>query len=259
MRHLLLLACTPLLAHDFWIEPATFLPQPGQVVGVRLRVGQDLVGDALPRDPALLNEFVLQDGAKRVPVMGRAGMNPAGFFRVEDAGLRVIGYHSHTSPMDLEASKFNAYLKEEGLDAVAAKRAQRHQTDAKVRELFARCAKSLVLTGAPSAMQADRALGFPLELVAEKNPYAGRDLPVRLIYENRPLVGALVVAINRFKPEEKLSMRSDREGRVRFVLPAEGMWMIKAVHMVEAPAGAGADWLSYWASLTFESPRVVKP
>jgi hypothetical protein len=30
------------------------------------------------------------------------------------------------------------------------------------------------------------------------------------------------------------------------------MWLIKAVHMVEAPAGANAEWASYWASLTFE-------
>jgi hypothetical protein len=31
-----------------------------------------------------------------------------------------------------------------------------------------------------------------------------------------------------------------------------GMWLIKAVHMVPAPAGANAEWASFWASLTFE-------
>jgi len=30
------------------------------------------------------------------------------------------------------------------------------------------------------------------------------------------------------------------------------MWMIKAVHMIPAPAGIDADWSSFWASLTFE-------
>ena len=30
------------------------------------------------------------------------------------------------------------------------------------------------------------------------------------------------------------------------------MWLIKAVHMVPAPADSNADWASYWASLTFE-------
>jgi len=31
------------------------------------------------------------------------------------------------------------------------------------------------------------------------------------------------------------------------------MWLVKAVHMVPAPAGSDADWRSFWASLTFES------
>jgi uncharacterized GH25 family protein len=61
-----------------------------------------------------------------------------------------------------------------------------------------------------------------------------------------------VVAINRANPAQKLSARSGKDGRVRFRLPRAGMWLIKAVHMVEAPAGANAEWASYWASLTFE-------
>ena len=107
-------------------------------------------------------------------------------------------------------------------------------------------------------MQADRALGFTLELVAERNPYrlgAGQQLPVRLTYEGRPLAGALVMAINRANPKVKLSMRSDKDGRVAFKLPQDGMWLIKAVHMIEAPAGSGAQWASFWASLTFELNR----
>ena len=75
---------------------------------------------------------------------------------------------------------------------------------------------------------------------------------MRLIYENRPLAGALVVAMNRLNPAEKLSARTDKDGRVRFKLRPGGMWLIKAVHMVPAPAGAHAEWASFWASLTFE-------
>jgi hypothetical protein len=29
--------------------------------------------------------------------------------------------------------------------------------------------------------------------------------------------------------------------------------MVRAVHMVEAPAGTKADWVSYWASVTFDA------
>jgi hypothetical protein len=243
-----------LVAHDMWIEPTTFSPEPGEIVGLRLRVGQDLLGDPLPRDTALINQFVVEDAAGRKPVVGRDGADPAGFVRAATPGLLVIGYRSNPSAVDLTADKFNQYLKEEGLDQVAAERARRNETGAGVHELFSRCAKSLVLSGPPSEAQGDRRLGFPLELVAERNPYtmrADQDLPARLTYENRPLAGALVVAMNRLKPSEKLAARTDSDGRVRFRLRPGGMWLIKAVHMVPAPAGTNADWASFWASLTF--------
>ena len=249
------LSSAPLFAHDLWMEPTTFSPASGEIVGVRLRVGQDLLGDPLPRDPALVNQFIVEDPAGRKPVIGRDGADPAGLLRVATPGLLIIGYRSNPSAIELEAEKFNQYIKDEGLDAVAAVRARRNETSAKARELFSRCAKSLVLSGPPSETQHDRALGFTLELVAERNPYsirAGQDLPVRLTYENRPLAGALVVAINRSKPSEKLTARTDNDGRVRFQLRPGGMWLVKAVHMVPAPAGANAEWASFWASLTFE-------
>ena len=245
----------PLLAHDMWMEPSTFSPLAGDIVSVRLRVGQDLLGDPIPRDPALVNQFVFEDASGRKPLVGRDGADPAGFLRVSAPGVVVIGYRSNPSQVELTAEKFNQYLKEEGLEAVAALRARRNETGAKARELFSRCAKSLVLSGLPSDAQGDRTLGFPLELVAERNPYAiraGQDLPVRLTYQSRPLAGALVVAMNRLNPSEKLTARTDADGRVRFQLRRSGMWLIKAVHMLPAPAGALADWESYWASLTFE-------
>jgi uncharacterized GH25 family protein len=255
LSSLLVFAVTPLLAHDMWIEPATFLPGSGEIVAVRLRVGQDLLGDPLPRDSSLINQFIVEDAEGRKPVVGRDGRDPAGFVRVAMPGLLVVGYRSNPSSVELTADKFNQYLKDEGLDAIAALRARRNETGAKAHELFSRCAKSLVLSGSPSAAQGDRRLGFTLELVAERNPYAiraGEDLPVRLTYENRPLAGTLVIAMNRLNPSEKMAARTGKDGRVRFKLRPGGMWLVKAVHMLPAPAGANAEWISYWASLTFE-------
>jgi hypothetical protein len=71
------------------------------------------------------------------------------------------------------------------------------------------------------------------------------------MYESRPLAGALVIAMNRRNSSENLSARTGNDGRVRLHLRPGGMWLVKAVHMVPAPAGTNADWQSYWASLTF--------
>ena len=260
LRALLLVAVfiaggAPLFAHDMWIEPTTFSPAAGQIVGVKLRVGQDLLGDPIARDSALIDRFVVDDSSGRKPVVGRDGSDPAGYVRAAAPGLLVIGYRSNPSAVELPAEKFNQYLKEEGLDAVAAARARKNETGAMAHELFARCAKSLVLSGVPSETEGDRALGFTLELVAERNPYTlrgGEDLPVRLTFENRPLAGALVVAINRLNPSERLAARTDADGRVRLQLKKTGMWLIKAVHMIPAAPGTHAEWASYWASLTFQ-------
>ena len=250
----LLLSTAPALAHDFWIEPTHFAPELGQVVGLRLRVGERLTGDPVGVTPDYFKQFVVEAGQQRQPVHVRNGADPAGQVRITAPGLQVVGYHGQPSRIELAADKFNAYLKDEGLEAVLERRARRKQSQASARELYARCATSLLQSGPADAAQHDRRLGFTLELIAERNPYAmrpGEALPLQLLYEGRPLRGALVVAINSLNPSEKLSARSDKQGRVRLALPPGGMWLVKAVHMVPAPAGTDADWSSLWASLSF--------
>src|SRR5262249_43835739 len=216
----------------------------------KLRVGMNLEGTPVPRYASLIRQFVVAKDLDRRPLPGREGADPAGFLR-SGPGLQVLGYYSNPSFIELPAEKFNAYLEDEGLDAVAAFRARHGQSGAPARELYSRCAKSLLLSE-----EGDRRLGFPLELVAERNPYAlpeGEELPLRLLWQGRPLESALVVAINSNSPLEKLLARSDHDGRVRFKLHPGGMWLVKAVHMVAASPGSDADWQSYWASLTFET------
>lgn len=224
--------------HDMWIEPTNFRPEAGEAVGVKLRVGQDLLGDVIPRNSRAIREFVAAYGESRMAVPGRDGGDPAGVVR---GGQAVLGYWSHPSPAELPADKFTSYLREEGLDGILALREKRRESGAAAKERFSRCAKSL-LSGA-----GDQSLGFPLELLAEKNPHGNELVPIRLTYLSRPLAGALVVAINRAKPGEKFQARTDASGRVRLRLPGAGLWMIKAVHMLPA----GTAWESYWASLTF--------
>ena len=259
MITLLTLSAIPLAAHDMWIEPTSFLPDAGSVVGLRLRIGQDFLGDPLPRDPALIDQFITVDSTGRKPVYGHDGGDPAGLIRVTEPGVVIAGYQSHPTPITIPAATFNQYIKDEGLDTIAQLRARRNQTNSEAREIFARCAKSLVRYGtpnnSPNNIQVDRVLGFTLELVAQKNPYTlrgGDDFPVSLTYEGHPLANALVVAMNRANPMAKLTARTDAKGHVSFRLPQDGTWLIKSVHMIPAPAGSNADWESFWASLTFQ-------
>jgi uncharacterized GH25 family protein len=175
--------------------------------------------------------------------------------RIAEPGLLILGYRSNPSPVTLTAAKFNQYLKDEGLDTIASMRAARNQSNNDAKEIFSRCAKSLVLSGPAAESSGDRRLGFTLELMAEKNPYTlapGQELPLDLTYEGHALAGALVVAMNRSHPEAKITGRTDQNGRVKFRLTEPGAWLIKAVHMIQAPPGSNAEWASFWASLTFQ-------
>jgi uncharacterized GH25 family protein len=249
------LSTPALLAHNFWIEPSTFTPAVGQRVTVRLRVGVELQGDPVPRDPKLIKRFVAVGPSSEAPVPGVPNTEPAGFEAFSAPGLYTIVYDSGRSPIEIDAAKFETYLKEEGLEAIGTTRARQGKSAAAAKEVFSRCAKSLIAVGGGSA-GFDRVLGQRIELVAEKNPYAlagGGELPVRLLYQGKPLAGALVMALQRGRPD-KLTARSDSKGRVLLKLDRPGFWLIKAVHMVPAPADAGADWESFWSSLTFALP-----
>ena len=253
----LALSSAAALGHDFWIEPSSFRPAIGSTVGVRLVVGQKFRGDALPRNPAMISRFVLVTEAGEIPVPGRAADDPAGSVRIEQPGLGLIAYRSLESSISLEAAKFEEYLKEEGLEAVIEARARRGESAKPSKELFSRSAKSLIQASGSGTTGFDRILGLTLELVPEKNPYAmaaGDDLSVRLLFEGRPLAGALVVALPWDEPDRRVAARSDRDGRVALRLARTGVWLVKAVHMVPVAGDPNADWRSVWASLTFEVP-----
>jgi uncharacterized GH25 family protein len=253
---LAILSIPALRAHDFWIAPSTFTPALGQRVAVRLRVGEALRGDPVPRDPSLIARFLTAGPAGDAPVPGRAFTDPAGVVAFQQPGLHTIVYDGQRYPVELDAAKFETYLKEEGLEKISALRAQRGQSAAAVKEVFSRCAKSLIAVAGGGGAGWDRVLGQRLELVAEKNPYAlagGGELPVRLLYQGKPLASALVQALQRDRAGAKTA-RTDRHGRARLALDRPGLWLVKAVHMVPAPREIAADWESFWASLTFEVP-----
>jgi uncharacterized GH25 family protein len=254
----LLLCGQALRAHDFWIEPSTFRPAPGGRVAVRLRVGQGFQGDPVPREPQRIERFAAvgsigEKGEAGVP--GVPGSDPAGWLSPSSPGLLWIVYDSGHDSVQLDAAKFDRYLGEEGLERIRKLRGSSN-TNA-VKEIYSRCAKSLLAVGGGDGQGFDRVLGLELELVPEKNPYAlkaGESLPVRLLYHGKPLDGALLIAIPKGAPDAKVSARSDRNGRAALRLDRPGLWLIKAVHMVPAPSGSGADWESLWASVTFELP-----
>jgi hypothetical protein len=84
-------------AHDFWIEPESYRPATGQEIGVRLRVGEKLQGEPLPRLSQQIVRFDAveeQAAAPTFALAGADGAEPAGRWRPGAAGLYTLVYVS---------------------------------------------------------------------------------------------------------------------------------------------------------------------
>lgn len=250
---LMLLAATHATAHEFWIEPSAPAQAPGALQRLGLRVGEAFRGEPVPRAAGMVKRFELigPDGAAH-PVLGTEGMEPAGLARPAAPGLHLAVFESPGAHVELPAAKFEAYLRDEGLDAIVAERERRGERAKNGREMFRRCAKALITVGEPAADDsgATRVVGLPLELVPARTPDRGA-LEFTVLYDGQPLAGALVTAIARDDIAHATSRRSDAAGRVRFDVERGGAWLVTTVHMVRSPEPV-ADWISYWASFRFD-------
>lgn len=249
-------------AHDFWIEPETFHPQLGELVSISLREGDGFDGRPVPRDATRITQFIAHGPGGAQPIVGLDGRDPAGVARFNAPGVHVLGYRSNHAFTTMEAWRFEEHLIEKGLEKIAQLRRNRGVSNSGAREAYSRYSKSLVRAGGSSSEAASRPLGFKLELIAEFNPYemgSRREASFRLLFDGKPLEGALVTATPRDAPDGAMQARTDPEGRVQYTLRHTGVWLIAAVHMVEARPALGADWESLWASLTFgTSPPIAR-
>lgn len=251
---MLLLAAASARAHDFWIEPSTFHPAPGTTVAVGLRVGQDFIGDPVPRLSAYISAFSVRQDGQDHDIGGTDRIDPAGFFRADGSATAIISYASTGAYIELPAGEFEDYLRLYGLDDIVASRAARGEHDKIGRERFYRYAKAL-LTGVAQSASVAKPLGLDYEIVPDEDPTA-RLAPFhgRILYAGKPLPGAKVVALLHGEPTVHVETHSDAQGAITLPLPRPGIWLIKSVHMVRAGFFSSEDWDSYWASLTFDIP-----
>lgn len=252
----------PVWAHIFWIEPDNYHPQIGDSVQISLRVGGNFEGDTLPYIPDWFTEFMVADPSSKTPVSGEMGDDPAGMIQVNVPGVHIIAFHGTPSYVKLEPEKFHKYLRKWGLERVIEARKVAGELEKSVNEMYLRCAKALLdVDSTTTNVGFDQNLGCTLELIPENNPYQmnpGDPMRFRLLYEGDPLEGALIVAMNRDRPEEVVKVRTDKNGRASMMLPRSGEWLFNSIHMIRVSIRRFNDddetvnWQSYWASMIFE-------
>ena len=264
MRHLrkvtlpitLLLACLLLpeaQAHEFWLEPSSYTPAPDTKITVSHNYGQKFKGDGLPFVTEWHPRYVVIDGGQERKVTGFDGDLPAVQIKFDTPGLKVFGYFGAPEPQSFEdLAEFEKFVRKAGLDHIVQRHRALGKPETDIVESYARNAK--LLLGVGNASGADRVLGLPIELIAERNPYelaAGAALPVRLLYRGKPIAGITITTFGQADPKHPVPSVTGADGRAQIALPARGAYLLSAIHMFEPARDSKAHWESLWASLTF--------
>lgn len=248
-------------AHDLWLQPSRFWTEVKTSVAVSILVGHgaDRAPWGVPADRVVVLKSVGPAGTADL----RGGLRvqadlPGVSFGTR--GTHIIALQSTHAVSELPAVRFNAYLEEEGLTPALAARSASRTTTAPGREIYSRRAKALVQVGPPGAPQPHitRPVGLSLEIVPERNPYApARDnaLPVRVLFEGRPLPGALVKLTNLDADEKPVAMlRTDAAGRAVFNPLRSGAWLLNVVWTKPIRGDRRGDFDTTFSSLTWGYP-----
>ncbi|MEO7786637.1 MAG: DUF4198 domain-containing protein [Sphingomicrobium sp.] len=251
------------VAHDFWLQPQSWQVAPGKPLPFVVEVGHGSFRQQWGADGGhllALNDLA-RGGAVDVRPLFKAGGEVPHLTRTfRREGLHIISLVSTNAVSNLPAIRFNDYLKAEGLTPAIDARTRSGTTNANGRELYSRRAKALVQVGRPSAQDdalATRPIGLTLEIVPLRNPYslaADHILPVQILFEGRPLAGALVKLTSLEFDAKPLEMiRSDGNGQAKFKIPAVGSWLVNVIWTKPVTTSA-ADYLTTFSSLTFGYP-----
>src|SRR3982750_1015909 len=259
-----LLAIAPLShAHDFWLQPHDFWIDAPGTTPFTLQVGHGPLPQRSPiplrrieRLDAISSDGAIRDMRAHLRLGGDRDDGDAAF--ASEGAYVLVLQTDDKAESHLPAIRVNDYPGAEGLTPALEIRERTQRADADGSENYRRVAKAIVQVGAgdsASDAQVTHAIGLPLEIVPERNPYAmprGSTLPVRVVYEGRALAGALVKLTDLARDAEPFEARlTDADGRAEFTLPTTGAWLLNVVWTEPTPKGSDTDFETVFSSLSF--------
>ncbi len=172
-----------------------------------------------------------------------------------DEGTNLIAFNSTNTFIEIEPAIFNKYLLEDGLTNAIEYRKINNETDSIGRELYQRCAKTLIQVGNIKTKTYSVDSDMPLEIIPETNPYQLKQkdsFQVNVFFQKQALVNTLVKIWHR---ENNITtttdLRTNEKGEIKFPVTTSGKWMISLVKMLRLEKDSTAQWQSYWGSLTW--------
>jgi len=236
--------CMRARAHDFWVNPDSFVVSVGASTALSMQVGH---GDARRTSP--IPSRRIERFAAWTPAGEVIDLRNDGRLAPSEPGLHLLVLETDADALShLPPDRFAAYAAEEGLWPAAARGRD-------VIERYRRVAKALVQAGAPGEGGQDLAtkrLGLPLEIVLATPPSDGDTLTAQVIFQGRPLARALVKLTDLDHDAQPVAAQvTDGGGRVHLPRPPPGHWLLNVVWTTPLDGDAGIDFDTIFSSLSF--------
>ena len=244
------------ISHEFWLQPKKFKYKVGEEINIDFMVGESFTGEFwdLKRHKVEKLELYNFSGNKDLlkEVKTTEGNNLV--YKFSQPGTHLVVMQSDAAYIELEAEKFNDYLKEDGLDYILEERKKTNRLNNPSKENYTRFAKLLVQSGDKMDNTFLNKAGLRLEIIPDKNPYSlasGDYLQCQVLFEGKPSAHALVKVWNHIGNKVFLqNIYTETDGTIKFPISSKGPWMVSSVRMIHSEKDESV-YHSLWTSLVF--------
>ncbi len=249
-------------AHDMWITaiPGLYQAKPGNVRLV-LTIGGVFPQPefAVPPD-RIARSFFYRNNAQYLPLQWTKEEHSSfADLKFTEPGHAFVVVEQPPRFIELTAKQFNEYVRHEGMPHIYELRKRKGIANESARELYSRYVKALLHVGAGDETNEwfTQPLGLKIEIVPLDDPCRGGVVPIRLLLDGKPLANQIIQYGRSAKTLREV--KTNEHGEAQLTIDAPGLWIVKTIHMEYHPEEVKfndktANWVSHWATLTFEVP-----
>ena len=252
---------TPTLSHDFWLVPHAFRLSPGDELLVSGQTSSTFPTSlsAVTVDRLVSARLLMAHSTQDIAGLSVGGTSLWIRHRPEREGQALVTVAVGPRSIPESPESFRRYLELEGAPEalIRYEREGLLPTDSITRR-YAKYAKTLVEIGEGGPRAFEQLAGHPLEFVPLTDPMeADPKLSFRLLFLGEPLAHArghasVAASLSAEAAYHDVPFETDEHGEFQIELQ-QGLWNVRALHIVPAPDGSGADWDVHWATFVWEN------
>lgn len=265
-------------SHDMFLKLEKYFLEPNTDYVIQLFNGTyELSDNVITRDRMLDVSIVANGKRTQVDTTNWYDKDKTTFlkFTTGASGTYVTGVSTKARDFGQSAESFNGYLEHDGVLDMLELRKQNGTLGDSAVERYSKHVKTIFQVGDQLTDDYKTELGYPIEFILLENPYdlhSGHDLPVKLLFNQKPLPNQLVYVgtetsshshshegethshshddENGHTHDDLLQLRTDEQGMLKVPISGEGTWYLKTIHLVEKEE-EGLTHESNWATVTF--------